>query len=613
MKKTSKLIACFLLLSLFCPVIGSAVEEGKPEQSQPKAEEKKKLEKKPEKKEQTIPPQLVSVDFDKAQLSELVLMVSEFTGGAFVFDDDIENPVTWSQRNIPKEELIPTFIDVLTALGYTVSRIDGFNEFWSIKSDPTLSAGALEVSSGTYQLKNLSADAVMDSAEILYGEKMAVYGYDDNQVVSFSGSSKLVTEFITLLQRIDLPALRDESGVLSLAVEHVSVKRAIQALSDLQIFKGSGKKSNSGSSQKKGKSKGKSSGSGNVVSSGFPVFPDYWHSSILVFGTRKQQDIIRTVLAALDKPEQGQNDAVVFLHTITSEEVLPILQESFGDLRIHAYSENRLHLAGEAAIVSRAISVARRLDGTGLQVKVEAVVAYLTDSQFRELGTRFAFTRSDLSGSINDGLSSMVLSSNPGMLLNFFDGIINVDLTAKDSTGKGKIVSSPVLTVLNGHEAHIMIGRNVPFISKSKKRSSDDDEDKEEDDDTVSVDRHDVGLSFTVKPSIQPDGDFIVLTVAQELSNVSEDSQVDGAVDLVVDKKSLSSTVLVGDGDTILLGGLSSDETSTSLEQVPFLGELPFLGPLFSYKSQKTESLHLVVSLRVKTVSAPHAFGEALL
>jgi general secretion pathway protein D len=563
-----------------------------------------------QKQEKKIPPRLVSVDFDKAQLSELVLMVSEFTGAAFVFDDDIENPVTWSQRNIPKDELIPTFIDVLTALDYTVSRIEGFNDFWSIKSDPTLSAGALSVSSGIYQLKNLSADAVMDSAEILYGEKMAVYGYEDNQVVSFSGSPKLVTEFITLLQRIDIPALRDESGVLSLTVKHISVKRAVQALVDLQIFKGSSSKKTSGSSKKKGTSKSTTKSVG--TRSTFPVFPDYWHSAILVFGTHKQQDIVRTVLAALDKPEQGQNDAVVFLHTVTADQVLPILEESFGDLRIHAYSENRLHLSGESSLVLAAVTMARRLDGTGQQVKVEAVVAYLTDSQFRELGTRFAFTRSDLSGSINDGLSSMVLSSNPGMLLNFFDGIINVDLTAKDSTGKGKIISSPVLTVLNDHEAQIMIGRNVPFISKSK-QDNEDGEGEGEEKNTISVDRHDVGLSFTVQPSIQPGGDFIALTVAQELSNVAEDSQLDAAVDLVVDKKSLSSTVLVGDGDTILLGGLRSDETATSIEQVPFLGELPLLGPLFSYESEKTESLHLVVSLRVQTVSAPYALNKRAL
>lgn len=71
--------------------------------------------------------------------------------------------------------------------------------------------------------------------------------------------------------------------------------------------------------------------------------------------------------------------------------------------------------------------------------------------------------------------------------------------------------------------------------------------------------------------------------------------------------------MLVGDGDTILLGGLRSDETGTSIEKVPLLGELPVLGPLFSYKSEKTESLHLVVSLRVKTVSAPQAFEGALL
>lgn len=604
--------ACFLLLLLFSSLFSSfcsasdvAKQEQETETEAQKTQDTQETQK--------VKPQLVSVDFDKAQLSELVLMVSEFTGAAFVFDDDIETPVTWSQKDIPRDELIPTFIDVLTSLDYTVSLIEGSNNFWSIKMDPTLSAGALGISSGTYQLRHLSADAVMDSAEILYGQKMAVYGYNDNQMVSFSGSPKLVTEFITLLQRIDLPALRDESGVLSLTVEHISVKRAVQALSDLQIFKGKSKKNSSDSSSKsKGKSKAKNKKSGSVASSNFPVFPDYWHSAVLVFGTRKQQDVVRTVLAALDKPEQGQNDAVVFLHTVPSSEVEPILQEMFGDLRIHAYSDNRLHLAGDASIVSHAVAVARRLDGTGLQVKVEAVVAYLTDSQFRELGARFAFTRSDLAGSINDGLSSMVVSSNPGMLLNFFDGIINVDLTARDSSGQGKIISSPVLTVLNGHEAHIMIGRNVPFITKSKK-SSDDEEDEDEEKDTITVDRHDVGLSFTVKPSIQPDGDFIALTVAQELSNVTEDSQVDGAVDLVMDKKSLSSTVLVSDGDTILLGGLRSDETGTSIEKVPFLGELPVLGSLFSYTSEKTESLHLVVSLRVKTVSAPQDFKGALL
>ncbi|MCI5159884.1 MAG: hypothetical protein D3906_15955, partial [Candidatus Electrothrix sp. AUS1_2] len=208
----------------------------------------------PPKQEQTVqpPPHLISVDFDKAQLSELVLMVSEFTGAAFVFDDDLVTPVTWSQRNIPKDELVPTFIDVLTSLGYTVMSIEGQNDFWSIKTDPTLSAGSMGVSSGMYQLKNLSADAVMDAADILYKGKMAVYGYDENQIVSFSGSPKLVTDFITLLKRIDLPALQEKSGVLSLRVDHISVKRAVQALSDLQVFNASsGKKNTPGSSGKK--------------------------------------------------------------------------------------------------------------------------------------------------------------------------------------------------------------------------------------------------------------------------------------------------------------------------------------------------------------------------
>lgn len=538
------------------------------------------------------PAEYVSVDFDKAQLSELVLMVSDFTGASFVFDDQIELPVTWSQRDIHKDELVPTFINVLTSLGYTVNLIEGSNNFWSIKTDPTLSAGSIGISSGMYQLKNINADSVMDSVKILYGDKMAVAAYE-NQVVSFSGSPLLVTEFISLLERIDLPVLREKNGVLSLPVQHISVKKAVQALSDLQIFK----KSSSKAKKSTGKGKSKKVAKTAAVSSN-PIFPDYWHSAILVFGTHKQQDIVRTVLAVLDKPVQGQEKTVVFLHTVTSEQVAPVLEQLYDDLRIYPISDNRLLISGAASLVSDAVITASRIDGTGQQVKVQAVIAYLTDSQFRELGMRFAFNRSDLSGSINNGMASMLMDSNPGLLLNFFDGVLALDLAAEDSTGTGRIVSSPVLTVLNGHEAEIMIGRNIPFITRSDKES--DDEEK-----SISVERHDVGLTFKVKPFIQPNGDFISLTVSQELSNLVEDSQIDRAVDLIIDKKSLSSTVLVGDGDTILLGGLRSDETGMSNESVPFLGDIPLLGALFSYESKKVESLHLVVSLRVNVVSAP--------
>jgi general secretion pathway protein D len=112
-----------------------------------------------------------------------------------------------------------------------------------------------------------------------------------------------------------------------------------------------------------------------------------------------------------------------------------------------------------------------------------------------------------------------------------------------------------------------------------------------------------VGITFKVQPYIEPSGDFIHLKVDQIVSNITGDSALgQQAVDIVFDKKEISSTVVVADGDTIFLGGLRSDELGTATDQIPFFSSLPFIGPLFTYDADKHERRHLVVSLRVNVI-----------
>jgi general secretion pathway protein D len=89
------------------------------------------------------------------------------------------------------------------------------------------------------------------------------------------------------------------------------------------------------------------------------------------------------------------------------------------------------------------------------------------------------------------------------------------------------------------------------------------------------------------------------------MSSVNPESQLKNAVDLIVDKKSVSTTVLVGSGDLLFLGGLRYQEAGKSVDQVPLLGDIPLLGQLFTYKSEVTYARNLVVSLRVSVISAP--------
>lgn len=541
------------------------------------------------------PGSCISVDFDRARLSEVAFLVSEFTGEGFVFNESEDSPsVSWSQQNIPKEQVLPVFIKVLTSLGLTVHHIEG-SSFWAIRGEPALVSGAEKFSSGIYHLRYLDAQAVQKSAEALYGKRLSAFGPKGGKVIAFSGDPDLVSDFSRMLADIDQPPQTD-SGIASIRLKHISVRTAAAALADLNIFgKSNASKQSGGSSGQDGVQKT----SGSSRASG--IFPDYWNRSVVVRGTKEQQDMALVALSAIDKPQEGLVDEVVFLQTVEVDQALAVLRDMYEKLTIRKVAGDRLLISGEDKLVERALASVHRMDGTGLQVRVEAVIAYLTDREFRELGTKFGLNRSHLRASLNSSFADVFPDSYSGLLVDFFDRYLSAHVAANDGFAKGEILSSPVLTVLNGQEAEIIVGQNVPFLSKKSTSSSKDDDSE----DGTSVERKDVGLSFTVKPVIRPDGDFIILKVSQELSSVNPESQLSNAVDLIVDKKSVASTVLVGNGDTIMLGGLRVDEVGKSVDMVPFLGEIPLLGQLFTYTAEKVETRHLVVSLRVNVVSSP--------
>ncbi|MGR0481832.1 MAG: hypothetical protein ACTFAL_10625 [Candidatus Electronema sp. V4] len=565
-RKTLDLAAAALALALLLPhPAASAPPASKPAAS---AQQKTSAVKPKPSGPCANPSQCIAVDFDKAPLSEVVYLVSEMTGEGFVFDEDAKTPaVSWSQQNVPKSQLLPTFVKVLTSLGMTVHRIEGSN-FWAVRADPALVSGAGKLSSGVYHLKHLNAESVQKSAESLYGKRLTAFGAKDSKVVTFAGDPDLVQDFGEMLAKVDQPPQTD-SGIASIQLRHISVRTAVAALNDLKIF------AKSGSSSAKGEKSASGSQSGGI-------FPDYWHRSVIISGTKNQQDMALLALSAIDKPQEGHADEVVFLNVLTADDALAALKELYEALSFRKLSAEQLLISGDRPLVDKALATVSKMDGAGLQVKVEAVFASLTDKEFLELGTSLSSTRSELDTSLNSSFVKVFPSPYSGALLNYFDEVLSVKFAAGEGFSKGEVISSPTLTVLNGKEASLVVGQNVPFLTQKEKKNGKKDED--EANSALSVERKDVGLSFKIKPVIRPDGDFISLTVAQELSSVNPESQLNNAVDLIVDKKSVSTTVLVGNGDLIFLGGLRYKEAGKSVEMVPLLGEIPLLGQLFTYR-----------------------------
>ncbi|MCG7489587.1 type II secretion system secretin GspD [Vibrio sp. Of14-4] len=154
-------------------------------------------------------------------------------------------------------------------------------------------------------------------------------------------------------------------------------------------------------------------------------------------------------------------------------------------------------------------------------------------------------------------------------------------ISAVSSDTQSNILSSPSITVVDNEEAKFIVGEEVPVITGSQTGSNNDNP-------FQTVERKDVGVQLTVTPQIN-EGTSVQLTITQEVSNVLP-ATTNAAVDVSFAKRQLNTTVMVEDGQMIVLGGLIDEQTTESESKVPLLGDIPYLGRLFkSTSSQKTK------------------------
>jgi general secretion pathway protein D len=160
-----------------------------------------------------------------------------------------------------------------------------------------------------------------------------------------------------------------------------------------------------------------------------------------------------------------------------------------------------------------------------------------------------------------------------------------------NSTVGSNVLSMPNLLTLDNEEARIIVGQNVPFISGSTLTTGGGTASP-----FTTVDRKDVGTALKIKPHIS-EGGTVRLEISQEVSAVLAGTAANPNGP-TTSKRSLDTNVVIDDGEIIALGGLIGDDNQNSIQKVPLLGDLPYVGNLFKYQSGSRNKTNLMIFLR---------------
>ncbi|WP_345531422.1 type II secretion system secretin GspD [Viridibacterium curvum] len=271
-------------------------------------------------------------------------------------------------------------------------------------------------------------------------------------------------------------------------------------------------------------------------------------------------------------------------------------------------STNSIVINAPDALYNSLRGIIDQLDRRPAQIYVEALIAEVSAERTSEFGIQWNSAtpnsgKTTVFGGTNfqsGGKNILALSVDPttaatGMNLAIGGGaagsILNMAMLARllEQDANTNILSTPSLVTVDNEEAKIVVGRNVPFVTGSFTNSASGASNPFQ-----TFERKDVGLTLKIKPQIT-EGGSVRLVINQEASSVLSTSATSGPV---TSKRSLDSTVIVDDGAFLALGGLIEDSSTGTIEKVPLLGDIPFLGRLFRYDTRNRSKTNLVIFLR---------------
>ena len=551
----------------------------------------------------------LTMNMRDADIRALIQWVADNTGKNIVVHKDVKGKVNvLSAQPLTPEEAYQVFLSVLQVEGFAAIETP---EALKIVPQALASGSGLPLASdqrggsdmvvSLLKLRNSSASQMADLVRPLLSANAVIAPYPASNALIVADRMVNISTVQRLIDELDM---RGGEDIQVLALRHANAADIASSLQQLLATEGE--------------------------TSRVSLSVDERSNSLLMAGDPALRKKLQRIVKQLDQELDGDgNTQVVYLHYVDAGEVAPILKnladniqkqkkEESGSISVEAStSANALVINAPPAVLATMKRVVSQLDIRRAQVLVEALVVEVSGDVANDIGVSWTSTDltnlddSDVVTSVNTLGNLPLVSPNPtvyvdpatgeteslpfspgqGITLGYFNnGNIQAAIRALKTTTRANILSTPTIIAIDNEEASLLVGQNVPFKTGQETNAA-----SETSNPFVTVERQDIGLSLVITPRINQ-GDSITLEIMQKTENVTD--SVENAFDLVTNKREIITKALIKDGQTLVLGGLISDNETETQTRIPFLGSLPLVGKLFSSSGVKRTKTNLMVFIR---------------
>lgn len=602
-----------------------------------------------------LKPGEVLLNFQAADIQAVVKAMGQMTRRNFLLDPRVKGQVTIiSAKPVSTAAAYQIFLSALKAQGFTA--VEGIGHTRIIPTtDAKANADVTDSPSGGERMvthvlivQHNSASQMIALLRPLMSPTSQLSAFEPANALIITDYADNIQRMLRIVEKIDQPVSTD---VTIIPLKHASALDLADLVTRLSL-------PGVGQVVQPGIPPGAGAGADR-----FTIVPDMRTNSLLVRADNPGRvNQIQSLVEKLDVPAvRGGNTRVVYLRNADATKLVEVLRGLLaGEARAQQATTaavpgavgarpttgartadasliqadeatNALVINAPDAVYNNLRGVIEKLDVRRTQVYVEALIVEMSEDRTNELGVQWAGGAQAGQGAVagvqnfpgaNPSLIGAV--ANPtaaftgagGLMLGYLgprvtlpDGTvirgIGALARALEANNMANILSTPNLLTLDNAEAKIVVGQNVPFVTGSFATTPTG---------TVgggtnanpfqTIERKDVGLTLKIKPQVS-EGGLIKLDIYQEVSSVVP-SIGTGASDLITNKRSIETKVVVDDGQTIVLGGLIDDTRTENEQAVPFLGKIPFFGALFRYRAKSGKRTNLMVFLRPAILYGPN-------